>query len=124
MTKDTACKDAVDLAHLARYTGGQLALDSEILRLFERQGAQILGQLEQALSQRDLKAWRYNLHSLKGAARGIGAFAYGESAEHAEKQDPSIDPEQAQYCLNELQKDAARVSAFISAYLTEPVRQA
>ena len=36
----------VDLAHLARYTGGDKALNAEILRLFDGQVTEMVGQLQ------------------------------------------------------------------------------
>ena len=34
---------------------------------------------------KDAKSWREITHSLKGAARGVGAFALADAAAHAEK---------------------------------------
>ena len=63
---------AVDLAHLARYTGGDAALNAEILRLFDNQASELVEQLKAILEARDAKSWKAAIHTLKGAARGIG----------------------------------------------------
>jgi HPt (histidine-containing phosphotransfer) domain-containing protein len=63
----------IDLDHLNRYTGGDAALNEQILRLFEDQCTSTLEKLD-ALA-----------HTLKGAARGVGAFALADVAAEAEK---------------------------------------
>ncbi len=74
----------VDLDHLARYTGGDVALNAEILRLFDDQANEVVAKLESILEARDAKSWKLAIHTLKGAARGIGAFALGDAAAAAE----------------------------------------
>ncbi|MEI9930584.1 MAG: Hpt domain-containing protein [Rhizomicrobium sp.] len=68
---------AVDLTHLARYTGGDVALNAEILRLFDSQATELVDRLQTILAARDAKSWKEVTHTLKGAARGIGAFGLG-----------------------------------------------
>jgi HPt (histidine-containing phosphotransfer) domain-containing protein len=70
----------VDLDHLARYTGGDKTLNAEILKLFDGQVSEMVGQLLSILEQRDARKWREVTHTIKGAARGVGAFAMGEGA--------------------------------------------
>ena len=71
---------AVDLAHLARYTGGDAALNAEILRLFDSQASEMVARLQSIIDARDAKSWKEVTHTLKGAARGIGAFAMADAA--------------------------------------------
>jgi HPt (histidine-containing phosphotransfer) domain-containing protein len=86
MARMRSNKQPVDLVHLGRYTGGDHTLNQEILGLFERQCHEILAQLETlAKESSDGKSWREITHSLKGAARGIGAFELAEAAAEAEK---------------------------------------
>jgi len=77
----------VDLDHLNRYTGGNAALNQEILQLFDNQCREMVVKLEELAGQGDLsgKAWRELTHTLKGAARGVGAFALADVAAEAEK---------------------------------------
>ena len=79
--------DPVDLDHLNRYTGGDAALNQEILHLFEVQCREMVVKLEELAGQGDLtgKAWRELTHTLKGAARGVGAFGLADVAAEAEK---------------------------------------
>ena len=79
----------VDLDHLNKYTGGDNTLNCQILGLFDRQCHEIIEKLSH-LAERDesgdnAKNWREVVHSLKGAARGIGAFELGEIAARQKK---------------------------------------
>src|SRR5690348_17349020 len=75
----------VDLVHLARYTGGDRGLDAEILRLFDQQCQEMVARLERLVDEApDSKAWKEIMHTLKGAARGIGAFPLADAAAAAE----------------------------------------
>ena len=60
----------IDLVHLARQTGGDKALETEVLALFARQARQAVTQIG------DMKeAARSELaHKIAGAAKGVGAF--------------------------------------------------
>ena len=107
----------VDLDHLARYTGGDKSLNSEILRLFDGQISEMVDQLQTVLAQRDRKKWRQVTHTIKGAARGVGAFAMGQAAAEAEPVDPAAQPDQAGQALAALKSKGQAVQAFIADYL-------
>jgi HPt (histidine-containing phosphotransfer) domain-containing protein len=107
----------VDLAHLARYTGGDKSLNAEILRLFDGQITEMVEQLQAIIDQRDPKKWRQVTHTIKGAARGVGAFAMGQAAAEAEPVDPSAHPDRAGEALATLKNQGQAVQAFIAHYL-------
>ena len=107
----------VDLAHLARYTGGDKSLNAEILRLFDGQISEMVEQLQSIIAQRDQKKWRQVTHTIKGAARGVGAFAMGQAAADAEPVDPAAQPDQAGQALETLKSQGEAVQAFIADYL-------
>ncbi len=107
----------VDLAHLARYTGGDAALNAEILRLFDNQASEMVTRLQSILDARDAKSWKEVTHTLKGAARGIGAFSLGDAAAAAEPIDPSADSTTAAAALVALQSKTIAVQFFIRTYL-------
>jgi HPt (histidine-containing phosphotransfer) domain-containing protein len=107
----------VDLDHLARYTGGDKSLNAEILRLFDGQISEMVTQLQSVLEQRDLKTWRQVTHTIKGAARGVGAFGMGQAAADAEPVDPAAHPDQAGQALEKLKSKGEAVQAFIADYL-------
>ena len=106
----------IDLAHLARYTGGDKVLNAEILRLFDNQVSEMVGQLLSILDQRDARKWREVTHTIKGAARGVGAFSFGDAAAAAEPVDPA-NAERAGQCINRLSEEAMAVHDFIRHYL-------
>jgi HPt (histidine-containing phosphotransfer) domain-containing protein len=107
----------VDLAHLARYTGGDHELDSEVLSLFTGQAEQLIARLRIHLEHADTKGWHEVNHSLKGAARGIGAFALGDAADAAEKLDPGAQRAEAARAVEQLRSLATGVKLFVEAYL-------
>lgn len=72
----------MDLAHLARQTMGDRELEREVLALFVQQALSVRDKvLDADARERVLLA-----HSLKGSARGVGAFAVAECAATIEKQ--------------------------------------
>ena len=109
-------KTAIDLEHLARYTGGERALNEEVLRLFDGQITHMVSELHRLLASRDTKRWREVAHSIKGAARGVGAFAMGDLAALAEPINPADAPA-AKDLIAKLEREAETVRAFIGSYL-------
>jgi HPt (histidine-containing phosphotransfer) domain-containing protein len=107
---------AIDLEHLARYTGGEKDLNGEILRLFDGQVTSMVAELNGLLASRDARRWREIAHTIKGAARGVGAFEMGEAAAEAEPLNPA-DNAEAQAAIRKLEQQAETVRAFISSYL-------
>lgn len=71
----------VDLAHLDQYTLGDHGLQVELLQLFR---VQLKTQTEELVSCADEVVWKSAVHTLKGAARSIGAGQVGEVAEAME----------------------------------------
>jgi HPt (histidine-containing phosphotransfer) domain-containing protein len=106
----------IDLDHLARYTGGEKALNTEILRLFDSQVTDMVGQLNTVLAERDTKRWREIAHTIKGAARGVGAFGMGEAAAAAEPIDPA-NTDRARAAIQTLESEAQSVRGFIQNYI-------
>lgn len=77
----------LDRDHLARYTAGDAALEAELFSLLESQIEACIGVME---GTRDEGQWRSAAHTLKGAARGVGAMALGDACAAAETQ--PLDP--------------------------------
>jgi HPt (histidine-containing phosphotransfer) domain-containing protein len=71
-----------DAVHLARYTSGDDGLQAELLELMCDQARRCLGLMNEA---RDRVVWRTATHTLKGAARGVGAFALADVCEAVEE---------------------------------------
>jgi HPt (histidine-containing phosphotransfer) domain-containing protein len=72
----------VDLAHLSRQTLGDRALEQEVLQLFVHQAVSTRDQIAQASTAERLCL----AHTLKGSARGIGAFAIADCVAEIESQ--------------------------------------
>ena len=106
----------VDLEHLARYTGGDRAINAEVMRLFDQQATELVGRLNSVLDARDAKSWKEITHTLKGAARGIGAFGMGDAAAYLEALDLS-DQTRAASGIHLMKQHSDAVQTFIRAYL-------
>src|ERR1700730_7490645 len=117
-TAMTRMEQPVDIEHLNRYTGGDGVLNEEILQLFATQCREMMARLESlATGEADAKSWRETTHTLKGAARGIRAFALGNAAAEAEKagsERPAALP-----ALEQLKSTSAAVYLFIEQVLKE-----
>ena len=71
----------IDLVHLEKYIAGDDALRVEILSMFAARAAELNAALKtpQTVQERKL-----TLHTLKGGARGIGAWKLGDLCARAE----------------------------------------
>jgi HPt (histidine-containing phosphotransfer) domain-containing protein len=70
----------IDLVHLARMTLGDRSLEREVLQLFVRQASVLLGRMDKA----EPDAIAALAHTLKGSARGLGAWRVAAAAEAVE----------------------------------------
>ncbi len=97
----------IDRAHLDHMTGGDQALILEVLGLFRQQMARWSELLQPDAANED---WGDTAHSLKGAARGIGAWALGEVCAQAEaasrEASLSLDQKRAYYEAMTIQMQA------------------
>jgi len=75
----------VDFDYLETYAGGDRQVIAEVLALFKEQGGIWAAKLSDPGD-----GWRDLNHTIKGAARGIGAVALGDVADRAEGGDPSL----------------------------------
>lgn len=70
---------AVDFRYLETYTAGDGAVIDEVLAIFREQAA-----MWSTMLAPDQDGWRDAVHTVKGAARGVGAFALGDACQAAE----------------------------------------
>ena len=70
---------AVDFAYLEDFAAGDIGVVEEVLALFREQAA-----LWSQMIDPSVEHWRDAVHTIKGAARGVGAFALGEACAQAE----------------------------------------
>ena len=84
MVADPTYNEALlfDHDHLTRYIGSDDSLRSELLSLMREQSKRCLDLMANA---QDRSTWRIAVHTLKGAARGVGAFALADACEMAEE---------------------------------------
>jgi HPt (histidine-containing phosphotransfer) domain-containing protein len=78
---DRAPETALDLNHLSRMTHGDRQLEREVLELFDRQAATMADRLRGAGAELAVSC----AHTLKGSARGIGAWRLARAAEQVER---------------------------------------
>jgi len=74
---------AVDFQYLERFTAGDGDVIDEVLGLFREQAA-----IWVALLDPTSDGWRDAVHTIKGAARGVGAFHLGDACAQAEADGP------------------------------------
>jgi HPt (histidine-containing phosphotransfer) domain-containing protein len=105
----------VDRAHLARQTLGDKGLELEVLRMFDDTARTYFGRIESSTSIEELLR---HLHTLKGAAAGVGAVGIAELAALAEselKAGQPVNPER----IDDLEMAVVECSTWIEGVLTE-----
>ena len=105
----------IDMAHLSRQTLGDHNLELEVLRLFDEMSHTYYSRLENSTTVEDLLV---NLHTLKGAAAGIGAFGLAELARVTEtelKAGAPVNPER----IDDLHVAVEELSVFIAQRLKQ-----
>ncbi len=110
-SQDGAVRRPIDMDHLSRQTLGDPGLELEVLRMFDEMSRVYYERLETSTTVDDLLR---NLHTLKGAAAGVGAFALAELARVAEtelREGVPVNPER----IDDLNMAVQEVSAFIAA---------
>ena len=101
------------MVHLGRQTMGDPGLQSEVLRLFEQMSHVYFRRLETSTTVEDLLR---NLHTLKGAAAGIGAGSIAGLARVTEEElraGGAVNPER----IDDIGMAVQECSAFIGGLL-------
>lgn len=102
----------VDLVHLSRHTFGDRELEREVLALFLRQSRQCMARLR---GEAAAEARRSVAHTIKGSARGIGAWRVAEIAGEVEARadaGPTLAP-----LVDELDRAIGDTNGFIEGLL-------
>jgi HPt (histidine-containing phosphotransfer) domain-containing protein len=76
---DDLSPPAIDLVRLARHSLGDQDLEIELLGMFERQAAKLIGELT-LIGLEDATAAAHLAHKLKGSALAVGATRVAEAA--------------------------------------------
>jgi hypothetical protein len=107
---------AIDLEHLARMTLGEASLETEVLMLFDRQAEVLLGRMLDATPA----AAAAFAHTLKGSARGIGAWRVAEAADAVEANAIRSNPNGAASAVARLAAAVDEARAAIADRLRSP----
>ena len=103
----------IDMAHLAKQTLGDPGLEHEVLRLFDQMSQTYFSRLESSTNVDELLR---HLHTLKGAAAGVGAIRIADLARAAEtdlRGGVPVDPER----IDDIGMAVEECSAFIGELL-------
>ena len=108
---------AVDLAVLEAMTGGDDAVSEEVLGLFAQQAAMWSPMLD---VRED--GWRDGVHTLRGAAAGIGAGELAEACQTAEAAEKAEAPPLLDRVRDALETALADVAAYRHALMLRSLR--
>lgn len=108
-----AVEPAIDTAHLKRMTLGERSLEVEVLQLFDRQAGILLARMNDAPPEAILVF----AHTLKGSARGIGAWEVAAAAEAVEGATDGAGPESLADALSRLAGSIGEARAAIASHL-------
>lgn len=103
----------IDEAHLGRMTLGDRSLEREVLEIFARQTVLMLKRIAGA----DLALAAAAAHTLKGSARGIGAWRVAQAAEAVERAAGEDDDKTFSAAISELEAASLEVRAAIGVRL-------
>lgn len=106
----------IDVEHLNQYTLGDRGLEREILTLFRDQ---LHLHLETLSGDCCAVTWKETTHTLKGAARGVGAWTISDLAAEAEDLDGQVEISRKQAVVSRLGDAAIEVSRFIDFRLLD-----
>jgi HPt (histidine-containing phosphotransfer) domain-containing protein len=104
----------IDLVHLSHMTLGDRALERDVLVLFERQIQLLMERIETGAAPIAAAA----AHTLKGSARGVGAFALARAAAEVEEAAARGDAAGREAGTNQLRGAIRDASAEIAGLLT------
>jgi HPt (histidine-containing phosphotransfer) domain-containing protein len=103
----------IDDDHLGRMTLGDRSLEREVLEIFARQIAMILKRIAAVEPARAAAA----AHTLKGSARGVGAWRVAQAAERLERAAREGGAQAMGAAIMELEAASSEVRAAIGARL-------
>ncbi len=105
----------IDGAHLERMTLGDRSLEREVLEIFARQTTLTLERIAGAAPEQAAAA----AHTLKGSARGIGAWRVAQAAERLEAAAGKRDESEICAAIAELEAVSREVRVAIGLRLAE-----
>ncbi len=113
-------ESVIDEDHLGRMTLGDRSLEREVLEIFARQTTLSLSRLAGAEPARAAAV----AHTLKGSARGVGAWRVARAAERLEQvASEKGDDEALQGAIAQLEAASIEVREAIGARLADPLQE-
>lgn len=98
---------AVDFSVLDRMTGGDDAISEEVLGLFVQQAS-----MWSSLLDHRMEGWRDAVHTIRGAAAGIGAHELADMCQSAEASTQALAPATLDHVRTALDVALADVAAW------------
>ncbi|MEQ1649708.1 MAG: Hpt domain-containing protein [Hyphomicrobiaceae bacterium] len=108
-TRPVGATKPVDFTYLRRFTLANRSLEREVLDLFIEHAPRYVDDLRAASTA---KEWHAAAHTLKGAARGIGAWRVARVAEGAERVD-FVDKDRCDFALDSADEALDEAIGFI-----------
>ncbi len=105
----------IDMEHLHQYTLGDRNLERELLTIFRDQAKIYLNQMDPDC---DAQSWAETAHTLKGSAKGVGAWQVARLAETAEAM-ATVDYRQRQDMIHKLELAIMQAKRFIDCRLLD-----
>ncbi len=108
----------IDMVHLEQQSLGDPGLQEEVLRLYAQMSGVYLARIEDSSSAEDLVR---NLHTLKSAAAGIGAWQVRDLAKHAEdslREGHSVNPDHIEAIATAVAECQDFIAQLVASYGT------
>ncbi len=106
----------IDLVHLSKYTLGDKDLERQVLSLFATQSTLYIDRLRDA---EDDRAWLEAAHTLKGSAKGVGAWRVARYAEQVENLKGNERADLGNPAIEELSESIKAVNEYIQDLMVE-----
>jgi HPt (histidine-containing phosphotransfer) domain-containing protein len=103
--------EPIDFAHLAQYTAGDQALERDLLTEFVGNAEKYVAAIAAAPAS---ESGQVAAHTLKGVAKGVGAFALADAAAEAENMVLLVDGGAGEL-LERLDGELARLRSAVAA---------
>ncbi len=103
----------IDLVHLSRMTFGDRSLEREVLQLFDRQTTQLMARIRN-IAPDEIAVLA---HTLKGSARGVGAWQVARAAEALEAAAGTAAADELEAAIDRLADAAEQARAVLADLL-------
>lgn len=113
----TSSSEPIDFNLLRNLTGGDAALEKELLKVFMESADECLNGLRLALAQNDDALWKQHAHAFKGIGLNLGAHNLGQLCRTAQEDYHAI-PDDKHAMLRVIEDEMASITSTINMRLT------